>query len=974
MYPTPFFGKILSPMRKAVIFFIGIITIIFLLYKTIFTPHLISTANRLVNLIVTQESTEDCTCWSTVRIMEFHQAELPLNFNAMALKIEVMKAILWDIWLTTSHSNESFESSLNNILSPNYTNWINSIKQPSNLSQNLTKTQQFHYHNLTEHYRYLLSIIYDIANEKVNPSEFKELSIEQIEQLAVITTHLNTELLKEAKKSAIKNHHPEIFVIDIKNAYQKLIENLNLKKVQINEKAPSIVYKQRLKQLTKKMIKNKIKSLKKYNQSIWKNEISLNHQAKLLSKIFEFNISEEELKQLIQVIKKNSMYLFYQIESQRIDNIEKLETNNLIMNKKDYGNVIVTFQDEFHRIQQEWPFNLKKNGDIEFKYYLYEFEKDFDLSQKTSVFFKDNIRGYKLDSIRDTIIHWTIINSIQENHRIGILDPFALELLSERLSEYIGILLKITESRSKSVRNEFKDFEKIKFFQMNNIKELWTQKNNIPSKNYFEKVTTIDTTIKQQELTMGYFSGISTVDIDNNDTIDILLPEKDYISIYLNDGKGNLEKTIVDFDSFFPLEGIHAIDFNQDYKLDLVVIGLKNITFLKQTSHLKFEKTQTFNMSAPFTMCTNDIDNDGDIDVYVTQIYESEFPSLGGRNGHKNQLFLNENSTMTPISIPAIESKGMSLACSIIDINNDDKKDIIIINDFGRDELFMQSNQLQFIDKAKEYEFDDAGSGMNLSIIDFNQDNYWDIYITMVDMFNKQLSFQLPVSSSEIDRSERILKTSTYLIGNQLYIGNEDHFIKKTHEIFEPGLKGWGWGTSFFDYDNDQFDDIYITNGRLVLNDPKKQERNILMINKNNLFFYSNSTSEESKPMNSRGVSAVDLNNNGRMDLVVRNPKNAIIFQNIDKNTNNWIKIKLIGKQNNTFAIGSEITIKTNNKTQKKIILAETGYRTQEPYIKHFGIGKEKIKEISITWPDKKTTIIKKPKAMNKLLTIKYPN
>ena len=198
--------------------------------------------------------------------------------------------------------------------------------------------------------------------------------------------------------------------------------------------------------------------------------------------------------------------------------------------------------------------------------------------------------------------------------------------------------------------------------------------------------------------------------------------------------------------------------------------------------------------------------------------------------------------------------------------------------------------------------------------------------------------------------------------------------IKKTHEIFEPGLKGWGWGTSFFDYDNDQFDDIYITNGRLVLNDPKKQERNILMINKNNLFFYSNSTSEESKPMNSRGVSAVDLNNNGRMDLVVRNPKNAIIFQNIDKNTNNWIKIKLIGKQNNTFAIGSEITIKTNNKTQKKIILAETGYRTQEPYIKHFGIGKEKIKEISITWPDKKTTIIKKPKAMNKLLTIKYPN
>ena len=125
--------------------------------------------------------------------------------------------------------------------------------------------------------------------------------------------------------------------------------------------------------------------------------------------------------------------------------------------------------------------------------------------------------------------------------------------------------------------------------------------------------------------------------------------------------------------------------------------------------------------------------------------------------------------------------------------------------------------------------------------------------------------------------------------------------------------------------------------------------------------------------MNSRGVSAVDLNNNGRMDLVVRNPKNAIIFQNLDKNTNNWIKIKLIGKQNNTFAIGSKIIIKTKSRTQKKIILAETGYRTQEPYIKHFGIGKEKIKEIIIVWPDKKTSIIKNPNELNELKIINYP-
>ena len=47
---------------------------------------------------------------------------------------------------------------------------------------------------------------------------------------------------------------------------------------------------------------------------------------------------------------------------------------------------------------------------------------------------------------------------------------------------------------------------------------------------------------------------------------------------------------------------------------------------------------------------------------------------------------------------------------------------------------------------------------MNLSIIDFNHDDYWDIYITMIDMFNKHLTFQLPSDDSIINRSDKILK------------------------------------------------------------------------------------------------------------------------------------------------------------------------------------------------------------------------
>ena len=124
---------------------------------------------------------------------------------------------------------------------------------------------------------------------------------------------------------------------------------------------------------------------------------------------------------------------------------------------------------------------------------------------------------------------------------------------------------------------------------------------------------------------------------------------------------------------------------------------------------------------------------------------------------------------------------------------------------------------------------------MNLSIIDFNHDDYWDIYITMIDMFNKHLTFQLPSDDSIINRSDKILKTNTYLIGNQLYLGKKNNFTRKTHDIFEPGNKGWGWGASVFDINNNSYNDVYITNGRFNLESSAiDDEQNILMINQKN--------------------------------------------------------------------------------------------------------------------------------------------
>ena len=74
------------------------------------------------------------------------------------------------------------------------------------------------------------------------------------------------------------------------------------------------------------------------------------------------------------------------------------------------------------------------------------------------------IRSYTLDSVRDTIIHWTIIDYIQQNYRTAILDPFALELLAERISEYMALILTIAKENQNSIHEEFQKKNTVKNF------------------------------------------------------------------------------------------------------------------------------------------------------------------------------------------------------------------------------------------------------------------------------------------------------------------------------------------------------------------------------------------------------------------------------------------------------------------------------------------------------------------------------
>ena len=131
------FAKILL-MKKISLISIVLICLValILISKPFIFPKLIPTAFRLVKLIHQKENKKDCTCWSTVRLMEYHQAEMPITYEASVIKIESMKALLSEVWKYSSNSKKSIKS-LEELLNPIIPNWQKPLnKLPDALAKN----------------------------------------------------------------------------------------------------------------------------------------------------------------------------------------------------------------------------------------------------------------------------------------------------------------------------------------------------------------------------------------------------------------------------------------------------------------------------------------------------------------------------------------------------------------------------------------------------------------------------------------------------------------------------------------------------------------------------------------------------------------------------------------------------------------------------------------------------------------------
>jgi hypothetical protein len=122
-------------------------------------------------------------------------------------------------------------------------------------------------------------------------------------------------------------------------------------------------------------------------------------------------------------------------------------------------------------------------------------------------------------------------------------------------------------------------------------------------------------------------------------------------------------------------------------------------------------------------------------------------------------------------------------------------------------------------------------------------------------------------------------------------------------------------------------------------------------------FYLTPQGAPEAFPGNSRSVVAFDADLDGDLDLAVNNfGQPPRLLENIQATTNSALRIRLRGTGENTRAVGAVIEIRTPKLVQRRQITAGLGYLGQDDEVVHVGLGRSKVADVVVTWPDGKTS------------------
>lgn len=405
-----------------------------------------------------------------------------------------------------------------------------------------------------------------------------------------------------------------------------------------------------------------------------------------------------------------------------------------------------------------------------------------------------------------------------------------------------------------------------------------------------------------------------------------------------------------------------------------------------------------------------DINQDGFDDLYVANI------------GNNSLWIANGDGTFTPASLPAEPPLHWTSSCALADVNSDSLTDLIEINYVSGNEVYSRicsgracspstfdgtvprihlstgDGSFRTIEASvpsKEAKglgvlvFRNSGNPRPQIFVANDQTPKFLLSaegdgdsITFVDTaFQTGLAYNgdglltaaMGIAADDIDQNglTDFFVTNFMDEANTLYLQQSAGLFQDMSRpagLDASGLPYVGWGTQFFDPENDGDSDLIMINGHVddYTDEPdgKFKMPPQLFRNTGEIQFEEVRAGEAGAFLEhlwiGRGLTLVDWNSDGGQDIVIAPVNDPVaLVSNQTKSRGHYLRLRLIGVRSERSAWLSEAEVKAGSGSTRRQLFAGSGYHASNERILHFGLGEADVADsITVYWPSGQQSVM----------------
>ncbi len=302
------------------------------------------------------------------------------------------------------------------------------------------------------------------------------------------------------------------------------------------------------------------------------------------------------------------------------------------------------------------------------------------------------------------------------------------------------------------------------------------------------------------------------------------------------------------------------------------------------------------------------------------------------------------------VSQVGVRPTGVYSFCSAFtDLDDDGWPDLAVAADFGSSRLFWNNGDGTFSDGTLAAQVGSDENGMGTALGDFDMDGDIDWFVTSIWCGE--------------DCTAAVPETGVGRTGNRLYRNEGGRRFSDATDAAGVRVGYWGWGTQFFDYDNDGDLDLIMTNGyaypadiyQSFFDDPMRLWQNDgagVMTERSQDLGVTGTAS-------GKGLLVFDYDNDGDLDVfVVNNSGSSQLLRNDGPSVNGWLRVRLTGTESNRDAFGARVSVDVDGAKPTLVRELRGGgqFLGQNERVLHFGLGPgvRRVRKVRVRWPSGK--------------------